>query len=88
MEGPLAFPAIPTGVMTQWSVAIGCGKGQRDSWNTTQSRLSFAKTQVPPRECLATYVLLRNEVANQGVIAINTNCDKQICKFKFIFLNV
>lgn len=51
---------------------------------TTQSRLSFAKTQVPPRECLATYVLLRKEVANQGVIAINTTCDEQICKFKFI----
>lgn len=44
---------------------------------TTQSHSSFAQTQVAPRECLATHVLLSKEVANRGVTAINTTCDEQ-----------
>lgn len=80
LEGPLIFPEIPTGVMTQQSVAISCGKGQSNSWNArkgAQSRVISAIYQNPsdPWECLATYVPLKNEVANQGVIAMT--CEEQ-----------
>ena len=80
LEGPLIFPEIPTGVMTQQSVAISCRKGQSNSWNArkgAQSRVISAIYQNSSAlwECLATYVPLKNEVANQGVIAMT--CEEQ-----------
>lgn len=43
---------------------------------TTQTHPSFAKPKCPHGSVLQ-HVLLRNEVANQGVIAIKTTCDEQ-----------
>lgn len=80
LEGLLIFPEIPTGVMTQQSVAISCRKEQSNSWNArkgARSRVFSAiyQNSSAPWECLATYVPLKNEVANQGVIAMT--CEEQ-----------
>lgn len=80
LEGLLIFPEIPTGVMTQQSVAISCRKEQSNSWNARKGAWSRVISAIyqnssAPWECLATYVPLKNEVANQGVIAMT--CEEQ-----------
>lgn len=80
MEASLVSPAIPTGViMTQQSVAIRCGKGRSDSWTAKKCAQPRTIPALPKPKCPHGSVLqhmLRNEVANQGVIAIKTTCDE------------
>lgn len=65
----LIFPEIPTGVMTQQSVAISCGKGQSDSWN--------AKKCVQPRAISA---ICQNPNAPMGMSCNICSVEKRGCK--------